>query len=333
MRTVVCGLWGLLSGIVALSASGSAASFDCAAATNPRDRLICETPTLSALDSQLGQIYLQKRAMLTPHGAELLQMSERGWLRYVAAECPMTPDSANYGDDPAACLERDYKKRLAELAQVAQRYGPFVFNRIDIFTMERHDAADQSGSAPELYVQHLAYPQIDKPDSAAIATWNHAHDKGHGGLSSACDDGFGDGDTDYQIGYVNQRMTSVQWTEGAHCPGTPHGFDSVQTENFVWTQNLRALEPKDVFADGWEPRLRQLFRTALLATGWNPPDDRVWQDIEDIVVRPDRWLFTKDGLSVSFAAYEGGCYACNPGTPMIPWKALKPLLAPGSLVP
>jgi uncharacterized protein len=334
MEAVIRCLLSLSLGIISLSAPVSAASFDCAHTTNARDRLICQTSTLSALDAQLGQIYQQKRAMLSPHGAELLQRSEQSWLRYVAVVCPMTPaPTVDLRAVPATCLQMRYQERLTELAQVAQKLGPFVFNRIDMFAAQPHAFSDQSGSVPGFYVQHLTYPQIDNVNSPAAAKWNKAYDKGDAGNGSGCESGMGNEITDYEISYANHRMTSVQLVEYEYCNGTPHGHFTVKAENLLWEKTSRALGPNDVFADGWETKLQQLFWKALLAKGWTPQDGSVEDEIKADVVEPSRWVFTQDGLSVSFSAYEGGCYACNPGTTTVPWDDLKPLLAPGSVVP
>lgn len=323
--------------MMSLSCLVSAASFDCSRATTWHDRLICQTSALSALDRQVGQLYQQKRAMLSPHGAELLQSSERSWLRYIDTVCAKTLSPTNDSrSNSTSCLQTQYQERLTELAQVAQKLGPFVFNRIDMFAAEPHDASDQSGSVPGFYIQHLAFPQIDNLNSTAVATWNKAYDKGDVAKGAECDSGMGDEDNNYSVGYANQHVTSIQWSLSDYCHGTPHGFFTFRTENLIWDQNSRTLAPSDIFTDGWVPKLQRLFRNALLAQGWRPPDnqaDSVWKEVEGTVVDPSHWLFTKDGLSVSFGAYAGGCYVCNPGTPTVPWNDLRPLLVPGSVVP
>jgi len=98
------------------------------------------------------------------------------------------------------------------------------------------------------------------------------------------------------------------------------------------------LTKEDLFGtdDRWIGKLQELFWDALLAKGWSPPDslaEIVKAEIEDDVIQPDKWLFTPDGLQVSFSAYEGGCYACNPGPVTVPWPKLKSLLSSNAIVP
>ena len=88
---------GFLSGLV------QAASFDCAKATTPTEKLICANPRVSDLDEYLGRYYSAARAALGRGGACLVP-NQREWLRRVRNACK-----------DAACLENSYLQRLAEL--------------------------------------------------------------------------------------------------------------------------------------------------------------------------------------------------------------------------
>jgi uncharacterized protein len=321
-------------GTIALSRQASAASFDCDLATAPKDKMICQDLELSALDTQLAHIYQQKIAILSPRGADLLRNSERSWLRYIQTVCPMAPASTSDSRaDPATCLKLRYQERLTDLNAVARKLGAFLFNQIDLFAAEPHDSSDNTGSVPGFYVQHLSYPQIDTPVSANTNAWNKIYDKGRVSTTVGCDSPEGDEETRYDVSYAGEHVISVASSDSTYCHGTPHGFFSVGSENRVWDQGSRELIPADVFASGWQPKLQQLFWNALLAKGWKPPSDSAKDDVLNVVISLKQWSFTDDGLNVSFSAYEGGCYACNPGTTAVRWTELKPLLNSGSLVP
>jgi uncharacterized protein len=319
---------------LALLRVASAASFDCARAKAPREQLICREPVLSDLDDKLGRAYQERRALLSPRGAELLERSESSWLHFLAIVCPMeVPADADRSSTPKKCLEEKYNERLGQLAKVGQRLGPFLFNRIDLYAAE--PAPDSSGNMRGFYAQHVAYPQIDNSDLPLAAAWNKQAVKS---LSKSDDCGTGDDDLDYDIGYATERVISVEWTSFVYCHGTPHGFFTINAENTVLYPGLRALTPEDLFGkDGrWAQKIQEIFWNALVAKGWSPPEDQsesVKHEIEDEVIRPDKWLLTKEGLQVSFSAYEGGCYVCNPGTVEVPWARLQPLLSPSAIVP
>jgi uncharacterized protein len=319
----------------AVQGPASAASFDCARAATPREQLICRDPVLSDLDRQLGQTYQQRRALLSAHGAELLQRSQLGWLRFITLVCPIavSADAGGRGG-PKNCLQRQYRERLTQLAQVGRRIGPFLFNRLDLYAAK--PAPDNSGTVAGFYIQHTAYPQIDNSDVTATASWNKQTVKS---LSqSDCDGDRGDDDIDYQIGYASERVISVQWTTSIYCHEAAHGIFSIEAQDIVLLPDPHPLTEKDLFGtDGrWVGKLQQLFWDALRAKGWSPPENQVESvkaQIADAVIRPDHWLFTVEGLQVSFSAYEGGCYVCNPGPVTVPWTGLKPLLSSNAVLP
>ncbi|MEO8019622.1 MAG: hypothetical protein ABI769_17565 [Pseudomonadota bacterium] len=92
--------------IVALWCSATvahAASFDCARAETATEKAICASPRVSDLDEYLGRYYRAARAALGNGGA-CLAPNQRDWLRSVRNACK-----------DAACLERVYLSRLAEL--------------------------------------------------------------------------------------------------------------------------------------------------------------------------------------------------------------------------
>ncbi|MCH4092126.1 lysozyme inhibitor LprI family protein [Acetobacter sp.] len=321
-------IWLAAMGAIVLPQQVSAASFNCASASAPKDKFICQTPELSAIDDQLAHVYKQKLESLSPYGADLLRKSERNWLRYVEIVCPITPPSENNSRaDQVNCLKQVYQDRLHGLDAVARKIGPFLFNQIDSFAAEPYSSWD---NVPKLYVQHLSYPQIDGPKSANTITWNKIFDKGQVCTDTECD---GDKDISYDVSYVNDHVISVAWSDYTYSDGAAHGFFSSGSDNRVWDQGLRELTPADVFATGWQAKLQQLFWDALLKKSWKPSDDKVKRAVLATVIEPKKWSFTNDGLSVSFGAYEAGCYACNPGTTTVRWSNLRPLLTESSLLP
>jgi uncharacterized protein YecT (DUF1311 family) len=309
-----------------------AASFDCDHASSPREHLICSDPELSALDGQLGKTYQEKRALLSPKGAELLKSSQRSWLRYISTVCaPRGPDGP-VGKDPKTCLKQEYTGRLAALEAVAKRIGPFLFNRVDLYAAEPSD--DNTGSRVGFYIQHVSYPQVDNADTPEVIAWNQqsAQSLSDGG---DCEDSS----TDYELGIASRHMISVIWTHSSYCHGTPHGFWDVKTENTILSVPPRPLSKSDIFGPGtaWVKPLKERLWRKLLESGWRPPENQSEDDIksqlEDDFVNPDDWFFTNEGLRISFTAYEGGCYACTPQPITLSWAELKPLLSASSAVP
>lgn len=87
---------GFAAALGSIAIHGLALAASCAHATSPREQLICRDPVLSDLDGRLGRAYQALRAVLSPHGAELLQSSERSWLHFITTVCPLVvPADAN----------------------------------------------------------------------------------------------------------------------------------------------------------------------------------------------------------------------------------------------
>ncbi|MDD1622518.1 MAG: lysozyme inhibitor LprI family protein [Methylococcaceae bacterium] len=316
-----------------------AASFDCSQANTPREHFICSRPELSELDSQLGRVYQEKKSLLSPQGAQLLQQAERGWLRYVAQICPLNPSTQQHSSlwSPESCLARQYRERLNQLAKVGQTMGPYRFNRIDLYEAKPvSNLSDTTGHTEGFSTKHTAYPQIDNADSDEALAWNKRQVTGLSGMGNC--DGDGNYDIDYIIGYANKHLISKATSWGQYCHGTPHGVFSSKTQNFVISPEQRTLKAEDVFAvdEGWKDKLQSLFWEALANQGWMAPEnqkEKVESEIKNIVIRPERWLFTDQGLQVTFNAYEGGCYACTPEPVTVGWPKLNPLLRQDSVLP
>lgn len=316
------------AGSFILPGSAAAASFDCTRTKLPREQMICRDSELSKLDEQLGRSYEEHKALLSDHGAELLHRSEVSWLHFVATVCPVSglalTDSAR---DTKDCLAGKYRERLDQLAKVGQRIGPWRFNRLDFYAAL--PAPDTSGSAPGFYVEHIAYPQIDNADSPQVNAWNKSVEKN---LSQGYDgeDADSDTDTDYEIGNANEHIVSVQWTASEYEHGAAHGGFTVDTQNMILFPNLRPVTAADLFGDThWTKKVQDVFWSTL-AKEWSPAENQaesVKTQIRDEVIRPDKWLITKNGLQVSFSAYDGGCYACTPGLITASWADLQPVLS------
>ena len=319
----------------------TAASFDCSHAQSPREQAVCGDPKLSGLDSKLGQVYEEHRALLSPEGARLLRQSQRSWPRFTDMVCTINKDAQRGGFyNQTICLSRQYDERLSQLAKVGQKIGPFQFNRIDLYAAKPAEDGDTSGYSAGYGTQHVAYPQIDNPKSAAAFAWNKEMEQV---LSSGKDfDPGADTELDYELGYANERLISLRWNDGTYEHGTAHGWGGSHTENEILTPSLRPATSADFFRQGdeWIKPLQSMFWEAMKADGYSLPEnlgdkfkDSVKADIDKHLISPDEWLFKSDGLETAFSAYEGGCYACNPGTPVVPWDKLKPLLAKDAVVP
>ena len=320
----------LLAATLTLAGGAHAASFDCKAAKSTTEKAICGSPTLSALDEQLARDYERALHALSPAGGLRLKESQRSWLRYATQVC--TPRKGVKRDEPMAeCLAPEFKDRLAQLAQVGLRLGPYVFNRIDFYASGR--VRDDQGGRPGYVTDHVAYPQIDTPVTPATTAWNAAQrkDAASGELQGSDDPdatGNEDDDTDYTLACANERFISLQVDQQEYTHGTPHGQYSHDTQNAVLAPAMRKMGANDFFAAGstWKARLPPLFVAAWLRNGADPEaPPSVKEAIEAAAADPGRWLVTPEGLRIAFSEGEVGCHACDPGPITVGWAALKRL--------
>ena len=309
-----------------------AASFDCANAKTPREKIICKDPELSALDAQLGSKYEERLKLLSPEGVKLFQRSEHNWLHFISTVCPIARNSkSDNWHNPKECLTQEYMTRLKEINMVGQKIGPFIFNRIDLYAARI--APDQDGSRSGFYYQHVAYPQIDNQLNEISTHWNRMMEKK---LESNGDCGrYGDYNKDYEIGYASNILISMTWFDGAYCHGTPHGFGGSQPVTIALTPVPHKFTSSDLFGSSqdWKPKLQAFFMDGLLKEGWKPKSQQDKKTALEIVIDPSRWLFTEKGIEVYFQPYEICEYACTPQPVTVSWKNIKPLLHSALVVP
>ena len=107
----------VLASTLALSASASAASFDCARARAPDERAICDSRALNDQDVRLGVLYEVNSRTLAMGGRGALLDGQRLWLA----------ERRRCGAD-RRCLSRAYARRVGELERLLDRIysnGPF----------------------------------------------------------------------------------------------------------------------------------------------------------------------------------------------------------------
>lgn len=69
-----------LAGLALVPATGKAQSFACERASGCTEQVICATPQLGALDSEMASLYYTLQANATRRGASVLLQSQRQWL-------------------------------------------------------------------------------------------------------------------------------------------------------------------------------------------------------------------------------------------------------------
>ena len=98
--------------LVGLASLAGAASFDCAKARAPMEKLICSDPGLSTLDEQLNAAY--KEAITRSNARPQITQWQRDWLKsYEVTQCK-----------DARCLGKEFTHRIALLQSIAPATNP-----------------------------------------------------------------------------------------------------------------------------------------------------------------------------------------------------------------
>ncbi len=91
-------------------------SFDCAAASQPLETLICADEELAALDSDLAKAYRARLAATSGDAQATLRLEQRAWAGNRAAACGIDGGDALEVDDAIGCLSALYRARIDALA-------------------------------------------------------------------------------------------------------------------------------------------------------------------------------------------------------------------------
>ncbi len=105
------------------AAAAEGPSFDChTVEAGSIESLVCTDSGLSALDRQLAQVYAEASKKAVNEHPPLLKAEQRGWVK--------GRDDCWKSDDKRACVETEYRRRIAELQaryRLVPSTGPFTF--------------------------------------------------------------------------------------------------------------------------------------------------------------------------------------------------------------
>jgi uncharacterized protein YecT (DUF1311 family) len=87
-------------------------SYDCTKAEKDIDRAICYSPSVAALDLELGRLYRERLKQFSPEQKQKLQQQQRDWITNRDKECVIYKWWVE-------CLSNLYQKRIAELKETA----------------------------------------------------------------------------------------------------------------------------------------------------------------------------------------------------------------------
>ena len=301
--------------------AGAAAPLDCQKPSSDRDRVICSDKYLSEAVEKVDQGFAAAQALLSADGRRQLQDSQATWQRALETMC-----AVKSGVDITRCIGNLYRDRAGDLTAI-QRKGPFIFSRVD-----RYDVV---GAAPDLFLRHVAYPQIDVPSTPVEKQWNaEAAQKWPPVKGAICDGREGDVTFGYSLGLATDRLINLNWWDWYFCHGAAHGFGGNSVETKLLQPTLRLLEPADLFRSdsGWRERLSALALAIIVKANGGPLAEHHEKNAVDGAADPRHWLLRPDGLQIIYGLYSLGPYAFNPDV-LVPWSGLKDVIVANPPIP
>jgi uncharacterized protein YecT (DUF1311 family) len=310
-----------------LSPRADAASFDCASAASPLEKLICSDPTLSQLDEQMAQAYAAKIESLSLSSRQTLKQGQRSWLRRVDAACALPAQSGSAEVTlELTCVAEDYQNRTDKL-RASWRVGPFQFVFVESYDAFRIESDDPDFNG-KLVTHEVSYPQIDAPRSPEAERWNKqiadwAWDT-YGWLVNGPD--ASPRETEFaifaQVTFADTRLISVKNGVDWYIAGKPHRFLDIRHSN-LWLMPEKEFETSDLFntATDW----RSALASAAPAQIAEQQPDMDWTRVmEDQVADPSYWSISEDALLITFDRGDMHFFV----EVSVPWRELKPYLRP-----
>lgn len=149
------------------AAPAGAASFDCARASTPEERMICGVPALDRADAAVGAAYkaLADAVAGDETARGIARGEQRAWLTRRNRGCGFGPDALAGVADPAACLDDAMTRRVRQLA--ALRADPALGARLRTVTVT------EGKPGARVFIQ-ADRPEIADPAHPGAAAFNEA---------------------------------------------------------------------------------------------------------------------------------------------------------------
>ncbi len=327
---------------LAIAAAGPAraASFDCAKAGTAQEKLICATPELSKLDEAVAAAYSQLLAKLADPVKTAMRDSQRDWVKYRQAACPIAAKPApNLTVSPAECLSSLYQSRQKALAEAQATVGPYAFVTLERFKAQPTQDEDTRAQFP-VYSTTTATPRLVAPAGPEADAFNAKMKAWTDGYFAPPDpkkekkDGDMDTDTDFAgsvvFNYAGPTLIALQTMNYMYGLGAAHGMTGATSVTWLWREK-RAMKADDLFKPGsnWQPALAKMVLDELHKQDFaknEPFQIKDPKDIRETTDNPLNWIVRPETFGVQFGQYEVASYA--EGMPVIelPWSALKPYL-------
>lgn len=306
----------------------SAASFDCAKAARPQEKLICASAEVSRLDASMASSYKTLLQRLSPEAQTDVRRSQKEWLAFWPNSCrdqgaPLNPANK----DTQACASTRYKERIALLDGQDSVTGDIPLYPVSTYSIRPSDA----GVEWIKYAQSIStFPAVD--------LGNMAHEKKNLALqidrwlrrdmeaASGPHDDSSDVETERRFVASLPMLLSTGTSTYFYGHGAAHPLSTYSTQHF-YLPDARPLRAGDIFqGNQWQDGLTELVETRLKQELQDGYYIESRADLKKLVIDPSRWQFNGSHFMLSFSPYEVAPYAAGAPEVSLEWAALKPWL-------
>lgn len=306
----------------------SAASFDCAKAKRPEEKLICASPEVSRLDSSMATSYKALLQRLTPEAQNDVRRSQREWLAFWPISCreqgqPLNPKSK----DAQSCAAARYKDRIALFEGPDSVTGDIVLYPVSMYSIRQSDAEVEWIK----YAQNVSYyPAVDLGQAAhekknlavLIDRWLRKDMASSGKAVDAASDI----ETGRRFIASLSMLLSTGTSSYFYGHGAAHPVSGYSTQHF-YLPKARPMLASDIFqGNQWQDGLTALVEKELKKQLADSYYIEQRQDLRKLVIDTARWQFDGKKLTLSFNPYEVAPYAAGAPSVSLPWSTLMPWL-------
>lgn len=314
--------------LMAIAGPASAASFDCAKAASPHEKLICASPEVSRLDSSMASSYKALMQRLSPEAQEDVRRSQREWLAFWPTSCreegkPLNPKSK----DAQNCAAARYKDRIALFEARDSVTGDIPLYPVSSYVIRPSDAevewikyAQTVIYFPAVDLQHAAHEK--KNLAVLIDRWLRRD------IAVASGDGDASSDSETGRHFIESlpMLLSTGTSSYYYGHGAAHPISGYSTQHF-YLSDARPMLATDIFqGNQWQDGLTMLVENQLKKELGNSYYIESREDLKKLVIDTAHWQFDSSKLTLSFNPYEVAPYAAGAPEISLSWASLRPWL-------
>ena len=327
----------MLLAAAALAASPIQAGFPCRNAETAQERLVCARADLAAADLELNRNYRRALAGLGPEGRRQLRISQRAWIGFRDAVCPVDHSGYPSGRSPETCLEARYVQRGSDLREAVRRMGPFRVVRLDGYRV--WPAPGRTGWYDNVLTHEERVDWIEsatggRSATAAAERWNaalssrsamsgtrwrhfpHARDE-----ADPDNEYGGETQTGRDLEIVSASPDAIVGRIMDYWMGGAHPWELVSYETLLVPER-RPMRLADLV--GRRPAFRAAAYRRLAATYRNL-DFSGFGHVRDIALGTDSWEPTSAGLVIHYGTILGR--PSGDMTATLGWREMAPFLS------